>query len=57
MGKTTNALEELLRFYMSDDAIPMVESFYRIKGIPSGYSAGIISGKESSGFHGNRGSF
>jgi len=31
MGKTTNALEELLGFYMSDDAIPMVESYYRIK--------------------------
>jgi len=31
MGKTTNALEELLEFYMSDDAIPMVESYYRIK--------------------------
>jgi aspartate kinase len=31
MGKTTNALEELLGFYMSNDAIPMVESYYRIK--------------------------
>jgi aspartate kinase len=31
MGKTTNALEELLSFYMTNDAIPMVESFYRIK--------------------------
>lgn len=31
MGKTTNALEELLKFYMSDDAVPMVESFYWIK--------------------------
>jgi aspartate kinase len=31
MGKTTNALEELLKFYMSNDAIPMIESYYRIK--------------------------
>ncbi len=31
MGKTTNALEELLKFYMSGNAGPMVESFYRIK--------------------------
>lgn len=31
MGKTTNALEELLKYYMSDNAIEMVESFYRIK--------------------------
>ncbi len=31
MGKTTNALEELLKFYMSDDAVLMVESYYRIK--------------------------
>ena len=31
MGKTTNALEELLKFYMTDDAVLMVESFYRIK--------------------------
>jgi aspartate kinase len=31
MGKTTNALEELLKFYMADDAIAMVESYYRIK--------------------------
>jgi len=31
MGKTTNALEELLKYYMSGDAIPMVESYYRIK--------------------------
>jgi len=31
MGKTTNALEELLKFYMSGDAVPMGESYYRIK--------------------------
>lgn len=31
MGKTTNALEELLGFYMADDAVPMVESFYQIQ--------------------------
>lgn len=31
MGKTTNSLEELLKHYLSDDAISMVESFYRIK--------------------------
>lgn len=31
MGKTTNALEEVLRFYLADDAIGMVESYYRIK--------------------------
>jgi aspartate kinase len=31
MGKTTNALEELLNFYLADDAVAMVESFYRIK--------------------------
>jgi aspartate kinase len=31
MGKTTNALEEMLGFYMLDDTIPMIESYYRIK--------------------------
>lgn len=31
MGKITNALEELLKFYMSNDAVPMIESYYRIK--------------------------
>ena len=31
MGKTTNMLEELLKFYMSGEAVPMVESYYRIK--------------------------
>jgi aspartate kinase len=31
MGKTTNALEEVLRFYLEDDAIGMVESFYLMK--------------------------
>jgi len=31
MGKTTNALEELLGFYMSDNAVPMIDSYYRIK--------------------------
>jgi len=31
MGKTTNALEELLKFYMSNNAVPLVESYYRIK--------------------------
>jgi aspartate kinase len=31
MGKTTNALEELLKYYMADDAISAVESFHRIK--------------------------
>ena len=31
MGKTTNALEELLNHYMSDDPVPMIEAFYRIR--------------------------
>ena len=31
MGKTTNALEELLKFYMANDAISMIESYYRVK--------------------------
>jgi aspartate kinase len=31
MGKTTNALEELLKFYMTNDAVLMVESYNRIK--------------------------
>jgi aspartate kinase len=31
MGKTTNALEELLSLYRTNDAVAMVESFYRIK--------------------------
>ncbi len=31
MGKTTNALEELLGFYMLDDAIPLIETYNRIK--------------------------
>lgn len=31
MGKTTNALEGLLKCYLSNDAIAMVESFYQIK--------------------------
>jgi aspartate kinase len=31
MGKTTNALEELLRFYLERDAVAMVESFKKIK--------------------------
>ena len=31
MGKTTNALEELLRHYLSVDAVSMVEVYYRLK--------------------------
>ena len=31
MGKTTNALEELLKFYMTDDALSMIEVFNRIR--------------------------
>jgi aspartate kinase len=31
MGKTTNALEELLDFFMRDDAVEMVGSFHRIR--------------------------
>jgi len=31
MGKTTNALEELLRHYLSIDAVLMVEDFFRLK--------------------------
>jgi len=30
MGKTTNALEELLGYYMSGDAVSVVECYYRI---------------------------
>ena len=31
MGKTTNALEELLGYHMSGDAVSVVECFYRIR--------------------------
>lgn len=31
MGKTTNALEELLKYYLTGDAVTMVETFTRIK--------------------------
>jgi aspartate kinase len=31
MGKTTNALEELLNLYLADDAVGMVESYYRVR--------------------------
>jgi aspartate kinase len=31
MGKTTNALEELLGFYMADDVLPMIETFDRMR--------------------------
>ena len=31
MGKTTNALEELLKFYMTDNAISMVDAYHKIK--------------------------
>jgi aspartate kinase len=31
MGKTTNALEEVLKFYMSDDAISMVDAYNKIR--------------------------
>jgi len=31
MGKTTNALEELLKYYMTDDAVSMVDSFHKIR--------------------------
>ena len=45
MGKTTNALEELLEFYMSNDAVPMVESFYRIKEFHYGILKELFSKK------------
>jgi len=31
MGKTTNALEELLKFFMEEDPVAMVEAFFRIR--------------------------
>jgi aspartate kinase len=31
MGKTTNSLEELLRYYMADDALSMVDAYHRIR--------------------------
>jgi aspartate kinase len=31
MGKTTNALEELLKFFMEEDPVAMVEAFHRIR--------------------------
>ena len=31
MGKTTNALEELLQYYMADDAVLMVDAYHRIR--------------------------
>jgi aspartate kinase len=31
MGKTTNAMEELLKFFMEENPVDMVESFYRIR--------------------------
>ena len=31
MGKTTNALEELLQHYLSFDAVSMVEAFYKVR--------------------------
>jgi aspartate kinase len=31
MGKTTNALEELLKYYMADDAISMVDAYHKIR--------------------------
>jgi aspartate kinase len=31
MGKTTNALEDLLKFYMADDAVSMVEVYRKIR--------------------------
>ena len=31
MGKTTNALEEILGYYLAGDAVAMVESFYRLR--------------------------
>jgi aspartate kinase len=31
MGKTTNGLEELLKYYMADDAISMVDTYHKIR--------------------------
>lgn len=31
MGKTTNALEDLLKYYMSDNAISMVETYHKVR--------------------------
>jgi len=31
MGKTTNALEDLLKYYMADDAVSMVEVYLKIR--------------------------
>jgi aspartate kinase len=31
MGKTTNGLEELLKFYMADDPLPMIEKYHTIR--------------------------
>ena len=37
MGKTTNALEELLRHYMSGDSVSMVDQFHVIRDYHIGY--------------------
>ena len=31
MGKTTNGLEELLKYYMADDAVSMVDAYHKIR--------------------------
>jgi len=31
MGKTTNALEELLGYYMTDDVLPMIDTYDKIR--------------------------
>ena len=38
MGKTTNGLEELLRYYMADDSISMVDAYHKVRN----YHFGIL---------------
>jgi len=47
MGKTTNALEEILRNFRAGDAVAMVESFYRLRDYHLDILHELFSNKES----------
>ncbi len=50
MGKTTNALEELLHHYLKVDALPMVETYDRIRGFHFNLLAQLFPGTREEDF-------